>query len=207
MNNQGKNLFERALETEMVFGTQFNPNAVLFKNAVIIKKNFKGQEITITPKNGKRPFKKVGPRFDLVLTEEMFNALVAEKGNCRYQIWNFDQENPDLKVYEIEVCIKMDSAKKPNIQLITKNNGRVNIESLNAYNLAILDEIDSINTERVDLVVNPYDPNKLGEFSLWLRSMKYVQVEVLDDISNDDEYWINLEKQIREEQMPDPNED
>lgn len=209
MNNQGKNLFERALETEMIFGTQTNPNAIKLKNAVIIKPNFKGEEITITPKNGGRPFKKVGPRFTLVLTEDMFNVLCQEKGTCKYNIWQFDPENPDLKVFTVEVCIKMDSAKKqqPIIELITKSHGRVNHETLTAYNLAILDEIEPINVERVDMVLNPYDPNKAGMFTLWLRSMKYVQKEIVDDISDGDEYWAELEKQIRNEDLPDPNED
>lgn len=209
MDNQAKNLFERALETKMIFGTPTNPNAVLFRNAVIIKTNFKGKEITITPKNGSRPFKKVGPRFTLVLTEDMFNALCQEKGQCKYNIWQFDQENPDLKVYEIEVCIKMDSAKKqqPVIELITKSHGKVNSEALTAYNLGVLDDIESINTERIDMTLNPYDPNKIGMFTLWLRRMKFVQREVLDDISDGDDYWAELEKQIRNEDLPDPNED
>jgi len=212
MNNQAKNLFERALETTMQFGTQKSPNAVMFKNAVIIKRNFKGAEQVVTPKNGGRPFKKVGPRFTLVLTEDMLQALRDAKGNCRYSMWQFDEENPDLKVFEIEVNIKMDSSNPPVIQLITKKGGVVKPKTLKSHNLAILDEPDSIDIERVDLIVNPYDPSKSGNFTLWLRQMKVVLREVQDDISADDEYWAEIERQILEDELPeevefDPNQD
>ena len=211
MNNQAKNLFERALETTMQFGVQKNPNAIMFKNAVIIKRNFKGTEQVITPKNGGRPFKKVGPRFVLVLTEDMLNALLESKGKCRYSMWQFDDENPDLNVFEVEVSIKMDSEKAPDIQLITRNNGQIKLEKLKSFNLGILDEPDSIDIERVDLVVNPYDPTNSGNFTLWLRQMKFVLREVVDDITADDEYWSDIQRQILNGELPedieDPNED
>lgn len=204
MNNQGKNLFERALETKMQFGTRRSPNAVVFENAVIIKRNFAGKDITGKRKDGKT-FTKKGRRFTLVLTKEMFDALCAEKGECSYGIWAFaPEENPDLKVYTIEVNVKMESANPPSCKLYTKSNGKANVSILNSTNLGLLDEIYECDIERVDITVNPYDPDKSGHFTLWLRDLKLSQIEIEDN----DSYWNNMIVDDMEV-MPfgDPNED
>lgn len=201
MNNQGKNLFERALETKMQFGTRRSQNAVVFENAVIIKRNFAGKDIPCKDKKGKT-FVKKGRRFTLVLTEEMFNALCAEKGECSYGIWAFAPEEPDLKVYTIEVNVKMESANPPSCKLYTKNGGKADVSVLNSTNLAILDEIYECDIERIDVTVNPYDPEKTGHFTLWLRDLKMSQIEIEDS----DSYW----KTMDAEELPwdvDPNED
>lgn len=205
MNNTGKNLFERALESKLEFGTRRSPNAIIIENAVIIKKNFAGKDIPCKDSKG-RPFTKKGRRFTLVLTEDLFNALCEEKGNCSYGVWAFDKdENPDLKVYTIEVNVKMESNNPPMCKLFTKKNGKTDVNILDSTNIGILDEIYDIDTERIDLVLNPYDPDKSGNFTLWLRDLKLSQNEIEDS----DSYWQNLE--MGEDALPftptDPNED
>lgn len=205
MNNQGKNLFERALETTMQFGNRRSPNAVVFNNAVIIKRNFAGKDISCKDSKG-RPFTKKGRRFTLVLTEDMFNALCAEKGTCTYGIWAFaPEEDPNLKVYTIEVNIKMDSPNPPVCKLYTKSNGKTDITLLTDTNLGIIDEIYDCDIERVDLTVSPYDPEKIGKFTLYLRDLKISQ----NYIEENDSYWNNFE--MTEDNMPfpgsDPNQD
>lgn len=185
MNNQGKNLFERALETKMQFGTRRSQNAIVFENAVIIKRNFAGRDIPGKTKEG-RSFIKTGRRFVLVLTEDMFQALCAEKGTCKYGIWAFDpEENPDLKVYLIEVKIKMESNNPPVLKLYTTNGSKKNVSILNSANMGVLDEIYECDIERIDLTVNPYDPDRTGSFTLWLRDLKLSQTKVEEG----DGYW------------------
>lgn len=205
MNNQAKNLFERALETTMEFGNRRSPNAICLSNAVIIKRNFAGRDIPGKRKDG-RPFVKQGRRFVLVLTEDMFNALCNEKGECVYGIWQFDPENPDLKVYTIEVRIKMESANPPVCRLYTKRNGKVDISLLNSTNLGILDEIYECDIERIDMTLNAYDPDKTGHFTLWLRDLKLSQ----NEIEEGDDYWNNMGSADDADDIPfniDPNED
>ena len=188
MNNQGKNLFERALQTRMQFGNRRSPNVIVLENAVIIKRNFSGKDIQCKDRKGKT-FVKKGRRFTLVLTEEMFNALQAEKGECSYGIWAFGgEEDPDLKVYTIEVNLKMESANPPVCTLFTKKNGSADVNVLDSTNLNILDELYECDIERVDLVLSPYDPDKTGHFTLWLRDLKMSQNEIEDN----DEYWNNI---------------
>lgn len=204
MNNQGKNLFERALETKMQFGTRRSPNAVVFENAVIIKRNFAGRDVTGKRKDGKT-FTKKGRRFTLVLTKEMFDALCAEKGECSYGIWAFaPEEDPELKVYTVDVNVKMESANPPTCKLYTKNSGKANVSILNSTNLGLLDEIYECDIERVDITLNPYDPDKTGHFTLWLRDLKMSQIEIEDN----DSYWNNIIVDDMDV-MPfgDPNED
>lgn len=200
MNSQGKNLFERALETSIEFGNRRSPNVIVVKNAVIIKRNFAGKDIPGKRKDGK-PFVKKGRRFTWVLTEDLFNALTAEKGECTFGIWAFSQENPDLKVYTIEVNIKMESDNPPTLLLYTSNNGRTVVTELNSTNMGTLDVIQEIDIERVDLTLNPYDPEKSGHFTLWLRDLKLKQNEIEDS----DSYWNNVVTD--DERMPfgDPN--
>ena len=204
MNNQGKNLFERALETKMQFGTRRSQNAIVFENAVIIKRNFAGKDIPCKDRKGKS-FVKKGRRFTLVLTEDMFKALVAEKGECSYGIWAFaPEENPDLKVYTIEVRAMMESANPPVCKLYTIHNGKNDVTILNSTNLGVLDEIYECDIERVDLTLNPYDPDKTGHFTLWLRDLKMSQ-KVIED---NDTYWNDME--LTDDNLPfnsDPNED
>ena len=198
MNSQGKNLFERALETQLQFGTRRSPNAIVLTNAVIIKRNFAGKDIECKTKTGK-PFKKTGRRFTLVLTEELFNALCAEKGNCTYGIWAFaPEEDPNLKVYTIEVRLKMESDNPPVCKLYTKNNGKTDVSVLNSTNLAILDSIWECDIERVDLTLSAYDPEKTGTFTLWLRDLKMSQTAIEDN----DNYWAEFD--INEDSLPFP---
>lgn len=200
MNNQGKNLFERAQLTSMTFGNRRSPNVIVFENAVIIKRNFAGRDIQGKRKDG-RPFVKQGRRFTLVLTEDMFNALKAEKGECSYGIWQFAPEDPDLKVYTIEVNVKMESANPPMCRLYTKRDGKANVTILNSANMGILDEIYECDIERIDMTLNPYDPDNTGHFTLWLRDLKMSQNEIEDS----DEYWNNM---ITDDELPwneDPN--
>ena len=200
MNNQGKNLFERALETKLVFGTRKSPNAIVFEDAVIIKRNFAGRDIHGKRSDG-RPFVKQGRTFTLVLTEDMFNALCAEKGECRYGIWNFDKEDPELKVYTVEVKLKMESNNPPSCTLYTTRNGKTDISVLNSANLGVLDEIYDVDIERVDIVVNPYDPEKTGHFTLWLRDLKLKQTA----IEESNQFWDDLLKGDDELPFGDPN--
>lgn len=210
MNNQGKNLFEKALETEMVFGTRRSPNAIEFKKAVIIKRNFSGKDIPLKDKKGKSFIKK-GRRFTLVLTEELFNALVQAKGECSYGVWNFGgEENPELKLYTIEVRLNMDSANPPSCKLYTTSTNPdgtkvKNVTTLNSTNLDILDEVYECDIERVDIVVNPYDPDKINHFTLWLRDIKLSQLEIEDS----DKYWEVSSQFSDADESPfgDPNED
>lgn len=208
MNTQGKNLFDRALETEMILGTRRNPNAIEFKKAVIIKRNFEGRDITGKQKNGKS-FVKKGRRFTLVLTEDMFNALTEAKGECSHGIWNFGgEENPDLKLCTIEVRINMDSANPPSCKLYTaagNGSNERNVTVLSSTNLGVLDTIYESDIERVDILVNPYDPDKIGHFTLWLRDIKLSQLELEDS----DEYW-NVTSDlsvIDDNPFTDPNEE
>lgn len=203
MNNQAKNLFERALETRMIFGTRKSSSAVCFENAVIIKRNFAGKDIPCKDRNG-RSFVKKGRRFTLVLTEDMFNALKEAKGDCSYGIWQFaPDENPELKVYTVEVNIKMESNNPPTCALYTKNNGRVNVSVLDSTSIGILDEIYECDIERIDITVNPYDPDKVGHFTLWLRDIKLSQNEIEDS----DAYWNNMVAGDNVPYNADPNQD
>ena len=207
MNNQGKNLFERALASKLQFGTRRSQNAIVIENAVIIKRNFAGKDIQCKDRKGKT-FIKRGRRFTLVLDEETFKALCAQKGECSYGVWNFDKENPELKVYTVEVNVKMESANPPSCKLYTTHNGNAKVTSLNSTNLGVLDDISEIDIERVDLVLNPYDPDKSGHFTLWLRDLKMSQNEIEDS----DEYWSNFNAVDADatENIPygmDPNED
>ena len=200
MNSQGKNLFERALETSLEFGNRRSPNVICVKNAVIIKRNFAGKEIPGKRKDGKS-FVKKGRRFTWVLTEELFNALCQEKGECTYGIWAFSPENPDLKVYTIEVNIKMESDNPPSIILYTSNNGKVKPTELNSTNMGALDVIQEIDIERVDFTLNPYDPDKSGHFTLWLRDLKLKQNEIEDS----DSYWSSIVSDDETIPFGDPN--
>ena len=204
MNNTGKNLFERALQSTLQFGTRRSPNAIVIQNAVIIKRNFAGKDIPCKDSKGKTFIKK-GRRFTLVLTEDLFNALVQEKGNCSHSIWAFDKENPDLKVYTIEVNVRMESSNPPMCKLFTKRNKTTDVNILDSTNIGILDEIYDIDIERIDLVLNPYDPDHTGNFTLWLRDLKLSQNEIEDS----DDYWSNLNAE--EDALPftptDPNLD
>lgn len=188
MNNLGKALYEQALKTTIQFGAPGRPNAVAINNAAIYKRNFKGADQKITPKDGGRSFVKKGRRFTLALTEELFNALCNEKGECSYNVWAFGgEEDPDLKLYTMEVIVNMASSYPPTALLYTaKKNGNWDIsEPLTDTSIGILDEVDSMNIERVDLVLNPYDKDKTGNFTLYLNSIKMSQ-KYIEDM---DDYW------------------
>ena len=204
MNNQGKNLFERALNTKLQFGNRRSPNVIVLENAVIIKRNFSGKDIQCKGKNGK-PFVKKGRRFTLVLTEELFKALVEQKGECSYGIWAFGgEEDPDLKLWTVEVNVKMESANPPVCTLYTKKDGKADLNVLDSTNLNVLDEIYDCDIERIDLVLSPYDPDQTGHFTLWLRDLKISQNEIEDS----DEYWENI--MANDNDIPfniDPNQD
>lgn len=188
MNNLGKALYERALKSQMVFGAPGRPNVVTIKDAAIYKRNFKGIEQKITPKDGGRSFVKKGRRFQLALTEELFNALTAEKGQCTHNVWAFGgEEDPDLKLYCVEVIVNMASSYPPSAQLYTIDaNGRMHpSEPLTDTSIGILDDVNDYDIERVDLVLNPYDKDKTGNFTLYLNSIKMSQKHIEDS----DGYW------------------
>lgn len=188
MNNLGKALYEQALKTTIQFGAPGRPNAVAINNAAIYKRNFKGVDQKITPKDGGRSFVKKGRRFTLALTEDLFNALCDEKGQCAYGVWAFGgEEEPDLKLYTIEVIVNMASSYPPTALLYTaKKSGQWDIsEPLTDTSIGILDEVDSMNIERVDLILNPYDKDKTGNFTLYLNSIKMSQKYIEDE----DAYW------------------
>lgn len=188
MNNQGKNLFERALETEIQFGTHRSPNVIVIKKAVLNRRNFAGKDVVCKDRKGKT-FTRKGRRFTLILTEDLFNALSEVKGECTYGIWEFaKEENPDLKVYTIDVNVKMESANPPKCELYTKYKGDIQYKLLDSTNIGVLDEIAECDIDRVDLELNAYDPDKTGHFTLWLRSIKFSQLQIEDA----DEYWTNL---------------
>ena len=188
MNNLGKALYEQALKTTIQFGMQGRPNAIMLSNAAIYKRNFKGADQKITPKDGGRSFVKKGRRFTLALTEEIFEAICNEKGNCSYNVWAFGgEEEPDLKLYTVEVIVNMASSYPPSALLYTaKKNGSWDIsEPLTDTSIGVLDEVDSMNIDRVDLVLNPYDKDKTGNFTLYLNSIKMSQKYIEDG----DDYW------------------
>ena len=208
MNSLGKALYEQALKTTITFGAPGRPNAVAINNAAIYKRNFKGADQKITPKDGGRSFVKKGRRFTLALTEDLFNALRDEKGECSYNVWAFGgEEDPDLKLYCIEVIVNMASSYPPTALLYTaRKDGKWDIsDPLTDTSIGILDEVDYLNIERVDIVVNPYDKDKTGNFTLYLNSIKMAQKHIEDG----DDYWsanIHID-----EEMPrrgdDPNVD
>jgi hypothetical protein len=189
MNQKGKNLFEQALQTTMRFGNNTSPYVVCFENAAIMQTNFEGRDIVVTPKNGGRPFTKQGRRFTLVLTEEMFNALRQEKGDCSHGVWQFDDENPDLKLYTIEVNLKFESKIIPECELWQMKKGRFTRDSRKVLNSTTVGNLDALYqnmaVERTDLVLNPYDPYKSGKFTLWVREIRVAQKEIDDSNS----YW------------------
>ncbi len=184
MNKRAEDLYKRALQTSMIFGNEKSPYVVCFENAVIKNTNFEGKDIVITPKNGGRPFTKQGRRFELVLTEDMFKALCAEKGECSHGVWAFDEENPDLKLYTIEVNLKFESKIIPVCELWQMKNGRFTRDSRKELNSASIANLDALYremaVERTDLVVNPYDPYKSGKFTLWVREIRVAQKEIDD---------------------------
>lgn len=188
MNNLGKALYEQALQTKISFGQPRRPNAVVIENAAIYKRNFKGADQKITPKDGGRSFVKKGRRFTLALTEETMSMLCNAKGNCSYNVWAFGgEEEPDLKLYCVEVLVNMASSYPPNALLFTKTkSGKWDIsEPLTDTSISILDEVDYMNIERVDLVLNAYDKDKDGNFTLYLNSIKMSQKYIEDS----DDYW------------------
>lgn len=188
MNNLGKALYEKALKSEIVFGAPGRPNAIIIKDAAIYKRNFKGVDQKITPKDGGKSFTKKGRRFSLALTEELFVALTNEKGNCSYNIWAFGgDEDPDLKLFTVEVVVNMSSSYPPNAQLYTIDAyGKMHMsEPLTDTSIGILDDVNDYDIERVDLVLNPYDKDKTGNFTLYLNSIKMSQKHIEDS----DSYW------------------
>lgn len=188
MNNLGKALYEQALKTTIQFGAPGRPNAVVINNAAIYKRNFKGVDQKITPKDGGRSFVKKGRRFTLALTEEIFAALCKEKGECAHGEWHFGgEEEPDLVLYNLEVVVNMSSNYPPSALLYTaKKHGGWDIsEPLTDTSIGVLDEVDALNIERVDLVLNPYDKDKTGNFTLYLNSIKMSQKYIEDG----DDYW------------------
>lgn len=193
MNQKGKHLYEIAVNTTMQFGMPGRPNAVVINNAAIDKRNFKGVDIPITPKNGGRSFIKKGRRFTLCLTENLFSALCNEKGKCAYTEWAFGgEEDPDVKLYCIEVIVNMASSYPPEAKLyISDENGKwenEHPESLTDTSIGVLDEVELLDIDRVDLILNPYDRDKTGNFTFYLNSIKMAQKYV---DSADDAYWTN----------------
>lgn len=183
MNNLGKNLYERALKSKLIFGAPGRPNVITIKNAAIFKRNFKGVDQKITPKDGGRSFVKKGRRFSLALTEDLFNAITVEKGQCNHTVWAFGgEEDPDLKLYCVEVIVNMASNYPPSAQLFTIDaDGKVNpSEPLTDTSIGTLDELNDYDIDRVDVVLNPYDKDKIGSFTLYLNSIKIRQKHIED---------------------------
>lgn len=199
MNNRGKELYERALHTELVFGNRANPNAIILQNVAISKRNFEGRTETGKKKDG-RPFTKEGRRFTINLTEDLFNAICTEKGTCNYSIWAFGgDEQPDLKLYTIEVHVNMASQYPPHARLYTMGkDNTASIRDLNDTSIAVLDSVREEDIERVDVVLNPYDKDKIGIFTLYLNDIKMCQRYVEDT----DNYWSHI---VQDEEESQPN--
>ena len=199
MNNKGKYYYDNALKTTVQFGTRHKPNCIVIRGASISKRNFSG--------NADR-FGNTKRIFWINLTEDLFNAIVAEKGNCNYSVWEFAApEDTEPKLYQIKVQVNYASANQPKAFLYTRANKDADYlkeTELTDVTIGSLDHLYDEDIENIDLYLNPYDRKKDGNFTLYLN-----RIEVTMKYIEEDESYVKKFKIVRDEDnaVGDTNED